>query len=432
MQGFGDIRKVKELWKRVLYTAMMLVVYRLGVQIPISGVDGAALASYFEAQRGTLFGMLNMFSGGALGQFSIFALGIMPYITSSIILQLATVVVPTVERWSKEGEVGRRRINQMTRYGTIILCLVQGAFLSLQLKNIPSPLGVPIVTDTHWSFAPVSAISMTAGTAFIMWLGEQITERGIGNGISLIIFAGIIARIPVGIAQTYTLMVNEELNLLAMLIAGVVMVGFIAAIIFMERSHRRIPVQYAKRVVGRRTYGGQTTYLPLRLNTSGVIPPIFASALLTLPYTFRSWGVMEKASQYLLPSSFFYNLLYVALIIVFAYFYTAVVFPPKDVADNLKRNGGFVPGKRPGKATADYIEFVLARITFVGALYLSAICVLPVVLVAFANVPFHFGGTGLLIVVGVVLDTLGQAESYLITRNYEGFMGGLRIRGRHG
>lgn len=430
MQGFADIPKIEELWKKGLYTLLMIFVYRLGVQVPISGVDSGALMSFFQSQSGTLYGMINLFSGGALEQFSIFALGIMPYVTSSIIMQLGTVVIPQLERLSKEGEVGRRRINQYTRYGTVALCFVQGIFLALNLQNLPTPTGAPVVSDPGWTFILISTLSMTAGTALIMWLGEQITERGIGNGISLIIFAGIVSQVPSGIAQTYTQLATEELNLVVMLIVLIAMVGFIAAIIFMERSHRRLPVQYAKRVIGRKVYGGQTTYLPLRLNSAGVIPPIFASALLMLPATFQiAW-----LQRFLDPMSFMYNLLYGVLIIGFTYFYTAVTFNPKDVADNLKRQGGFVPGKRPGKATADYIEYVMARITLVGAIYLAAVCVVPVALISWGKVPFYFGGTSLLIVVGVVLDTVGQMESYLIARNYEGFVGagGVRIRGRHG
>jgi preprotein translocase subunit SecY len=381
--------------------------------------------------------MFNMFSGGALEQLSIFALGIMPYVSASIILQLLTVVVPTLERLQKEGEQGRRRINQYTRYGTVGLSLIQSFFIARWLESANMSYGRigQVVADPGLGFELLTMVSLTTGTAFIMWLGEQITERGVGNGISLIIFAGIVADMPDGVVRLWQKATMGDITTFNLaMIAGVV-VAVIAVIIFFERGQRRIPVQYAKRVVGRKTYGGQASHLPLKVNSSGVIPPIFASSILLFPAQLASFiqtPWMQKVADSMNPGDWRYNTVYVLLIVFFCYFYTAVTFNPVDVADNMKKHGGFIPGIRPGKRTAEYIDRVLSRITFGGAIYISAVCVLPTLLQSNLKVPFYFGGTGLLIVVGVALDTVQQIESHLITRHYEGFTGpkGPRIRGR--
>jgi len=366
-----------------------------------------------------------MFAGGAFSNFSIFALGIMPYISSSIILQLLTVAVPHLERLSKEGESGRRKITQYTRYGTIGLSMIQGFGIAWGLQHMASPSGAPIVLQIGWSFIFMTIITLTSGTAFLMWLGETITEKGIGNGISLIIFAGIVCRMPAAIGNTYQLITAGELGVLVILLLSVMMVLVIGAIVFVEGGQRRIPVQYAKRIVGRKMYGGQTTHLPLKINSAGVIPPIFASSVIMFPATianFAQEGWLKKISGYLIPGNFGYEILYVALIFFFCFFYTAVTIKPDDMADNMKKFGGFVPGIRPGKKTAEYIEEILERLTFSGAIYVSIICVLPSILIGQFNIPFYFGGTALLIVVGVAMDTAGQIESHLLTRQYEGFI----------
>ena len=413
----------------------MLAVYRLGVHVPTPGIDRQAMAAFFEQQKGTLFGFLNLFSGGALETFSVFSLGIMPYISASIILQLLTVVFPYLERLSKEGEAGRRKITQYTRYGTVVLSIVQGIMISVGLEGTQGPGGHSLVLNPGWSFRIMTVITLTSGTAFIMWLGEQMTERGIGNGISLIIFAGIVARLPSAVSTTLEFMRNGELGPLVALVILVLSVGVVGAIIFVERGQRRIPVQYAKRVVGRKMYGGQTQHLPLKINTANVIPPIFASSILIFPATlaqFANYPLVQTISGALAPGSVLHDLVYILLIIFFAFFYTAVVFNPSDVAENMKKFGGYIPGIRPGQKTAEYIERVLSRITLSGAIYLCIVSLLPTLLVRQFNVPFYFGGTALLIVVGVALDTVAQMETHLISRNYEGFMKRGRLRGRRG
>jgi len=433
LEGFQNATKIAELRKRIFFTFAMLAVYRVGVAVPTPGIDGQALAGFFEQAKNTVFGLVNLFSGGALERFSIFALGIMPYISSSIILQLLTVVIPPLERLSKEGELGRRKITQYTRYGTVGLALLQGLFISMGLEQIRTPSGGSVVFHPGWEFRLMTMITLSAGTAFIMWLGEQITERGIGNGISLIIFAGIVANLPSAITSTVEFVREGELSIFVVLAILALMVAVVAAVIFMERGHRRIPVQYAKRVVGRRVYGGQSSHLPLKLNTAGVIPPIFASSVLVFPATIAGFAGnpwMRSLGDALKPGTLTYDLFYVALIIFFCYFYTAVVFNPVDVADNMKKNGGFVPGIRPGQRTAEYMDRILSRITLSGAIYISLICVLPTLLIGSLNVPFYFGGTALLIVVGVALDTVAQIETQIIMRNYEGFMKRGRLRGR--
>jgi preprotein translocase subunit SecY len=437
ISGFQNISKIPELRNRILFTFAMLAVYRVGVFVPTPGIDTQALGAFFEAQTkgGSLLGLIDMFTGGALSQFSVFALGIMPYISASIILQLLTVVIPYLERLSKEGEAGRKKITQYTRYGTVGLSGIQGMGIAFGLENMKSPLGDLVVPTPGWSFRIMAVLTLTAGTAFLMWLGERISENGIGNGISMIIFAGIVARFPTAIFNTIQLLRTGEMSIFMMLIIGVVMIAVVGAIIFMERGHRKIPVQYAKRVVGRKVYGGSSTHLPLRVNTAGVIPPIFASSLLMFPATIANFieaGWAQNIANWLSPGAIFYNVLYILLIVFFCYFYTAVQFNPVDVADNMKKYGGYIPGIRPGKRTADYIDKVLTRITLGGALYLSAVCVLPTILIAQFNVPFYFGGTALLIVVGVALDTMTQVESHMLTRHYEGFLKKGRLKGRRG
>lgn len=444
--GLVNMFRIPELRKRIIYTLALLAVYRIGIFVSTPGVDRGIMQDYLKTSSGSgtgLMGMLNMLSGGALEQLSVFALGITPYVTSSIIMQLMTVVVPSLERMQKEGEQGRRKINQFTRYGTIIVSIVQGVMLAQWLKGI-NQNGQSVV-DADWAasvggfgFTIMTVLTLTTGTAFIMWLGERIQENGIGNGTSMIIFAGIVAGLP---RALYSLAVGVRENTYTIpevAILGVVVLVVIFAIVFMERGQRRIPVQYAKRIVGNKQYGGQSTHLPLKVNTSGVIPPIFASSLLMFPATLASmfddssWA--QGLQQALLPGSWQYMTLFVALIVFFAFFYTAMVFNPVDVADNLKKFGGFVPGVRPGRETAEYIDHVLSRITFAGALYLSVICLLPSLIqnITSNQVPFYFGGTGLLIVVGVALDTAQQIEGHLITRHYDGFAGaqGPRIKGR--
>jgi len=425
LEGLGGVSKIPELQRRILFTFLLLAVYRIGVYIPTPGIDNVALLSYFEQAKGSLFGMMDMFAGGAFSNFSIFALGIMPYISSSIILQLLTVAIPHLERLSKEGEAGRRKITQYTRYGTVVLSTIQGFGIAWGLQQMAGPSGSPIVLQPGWSFVIMTVITLTSGTAFIMWLGETITEKGIGNGISLIIFAGIVCRMPAAIGSTYQLATSGELGVLVILGITLMMVFVIGAIVFVEGGQRRIPVQYAKRIVGRKMYGGQTTHLPLKINSAGVIPPIFASSVIMFPATIanfapQSW--MKDIASYLLPGKVGYELLYVAFIFFFCFFYTAVTFKPDDVADNMKKFGGYVPGIRPGKKTAEYIEDILEKLTFSGAIYVSLVCVLPSILISYFNTPFYFGGTALLIVVGVAMDTASQVESHLLTRQYEGFM----------
>lgn len=431
----GDIQglaKIPELKRRLLITFVLLAVYRIGAHVPVPGVDAAALANFFNRGQGNLLGLVDMFAGGALRRMSVFALGIMPYISASIILQLLTVVVPTLEKLSKEGEQGRKKIVQWTRYGTVVLAVVQGFGIAVGLENM-APNGISVVLTPGFGFRVMTVITLAAGTAFIMWLGEQITERGIGNGISLIIFAGIVAGLIPAIANTFRLVGAGQLNILLVLLLVIVMVGVIFAIVWVERAQRRIPVQYAKRVVGRKVYGGQSTHLPLKVNTAGVIPPIFASSLLMFPTTigqFFDHPWVRTVTDMLLPGRVLHDLLYVVLIFFFAYFYTAVTFNPVDVAENMKKYGGYIPGIRPGQKTAEYIDKVLSRLTFWGALYVSTICVIPTLMITWFNVPFYFGGTGLLIVVGVAIDTVAQIETHLITRHYEGLIGSRRIRGR--
>ncbi len=437
--GFQNIPKIPELRKRVIITFLLLAVYRVGVHVPTPGIDTQALVAFFEQQKGTLFGLIDLFSGGALRQLSVFALGIMPYISASIIFQLLTVVIPYLEKLSKEGEAGRKKITQYTRYATVVLSIIQGFGISISLERMAGPGGQSVVLDPGWAFRFMTIITLTAGTAFIMWLGEQITERGIGNGISLIIFAGIVAGIPSAFANTFRLYRTGEMSPLFIIFLFAMMIVVVGIIVFAEQGQRRIPVQYAKRVVGRKMYGGQSTHLPLKVNMAGVIPPIFASSILMFPLTITQFLPQDVLESYpwittilnsLGPATILYNLLYVVFIIFFCYFYTAVIFNPVDVADNMKKYGGYIPGIRPGKKTSDYIDKVLTRITLGGALYVAAVCVLPSILIYKLNIPFYFGGTALLIVVGVAMDTVSQMESHMLSRHYEGFMKKGQIKGR--
>ena len=452
---------IAELRKRVLFTLGMLVVYRIGGHIPTPGINTAALAQLVEQARGTMFGLYNMFSGDNLSRMTIFALGIMPYISASIILQLLTVVWPYLERISKEGELGRRKITQYTRYGTIALSIVQSMGIAIWLERSTQIAGgLPLVYSPGWGFRLMTVLTLTTGTTLIMWLGEQITERGIGNGMSLIIYAGIVVGLPSAVITTFDQLRTGQMGLIRLVLLIVVMVFVIAAIIFVERGSRRITVQYAKRVVGRRMYGGASTHIPLKVNTGGVIPVIFASSILAFPATIAQMFAndpthwMTRVTDQLTMGMPLYNLMYVSLIIFFAYFYTAIIFNPDDVAENMRKYGGFVPGIRPGKRTAEYIDTILTRITLAGALYLALIAILPDFLITgfrVAPIPyigdwldaalpafitqgmgltFYFGGTTLLIVVGVAMDTIQQVESQLIMRHYDGFMKKTRIRGR--
>jgi preprotein translocase subunit SecY len=447
--GFANMFRIPELRKRIFYTLGMLAAYRVGIFVSTPGVDRAIMQDYLKQSSGGggggFAGLFNFFSGGALEQASVFALGIMPYVTSSIIMQLMTVVVPALERLNKEGEQGRRKINQYTRYGAVFVAIVQGVMLSQWLKSSVKDANGQSVVDADWAaafggvgFTLMTVITLATGTAFIMWLGERIQEKGIGNGTSMIIFSGIVSGIPAAIYQTVVGVREGTYQGYEIAVLGLVIFVVIFAIVFIERGQRRIPVQYAKRIVGNKQYGGQATHLPLKVNTSGVIPPIFASSLLVFPQTLVSladqqeWATSIQAA--LQPGTWQYMTLYVLMIIFFAFFYTAMVFNPVDVADNLKKFGGFVPGVRPGRETAEYIDHVLTRITFAGAVYLSVVCVMPSLIQSIVSnqVPFYFGGTGLLIVVGVALDTAQQIEGHLITRHYDGFAGpdGPRIRGR--
>ncbi|MBI2466393.1 MAG: preprotein translocase subunit SecY [Candidatus Rokubacteria bacterium] len=429
LQNLQNVTKIPELKRRLLITLGLLAAYRLGAHVPTPGVDGEALARYFDSVQGTLLGLVDLFSGGNLRRLTVFALGIMPYISASIILQLLTVVIPALERLAKEGEAGRKKITQYTRYGTIGLSAFQSLFIAIGLESMNDPAGVTMVPNPGWGFRLLTMMTLTAGTALIMWLGEQISEKGIGNGISLIIFAGIVVRIPSALVATYTLLSTGEMKPLVVLGIALLMVAVTGAVVMMQEGQRKIPVQYAKRVVGRRVYGGQSTHIPLRINTAGVIPVIFASSIILFPATLArfvpTWwmqAISDALSPGRGPQHALYYLLYMGFIIFFTYFYTAIVFNPSDLADNMKKYGGFIPGVRPGKRTAEFIDRTLTRITLPGAMFLALISVLPDFLIQLFNVPFFFGGTSLLIVVGVALDTVRQMESHLLMRHYEGFL----------
>jgi preprotein translocase subunit SecY len=460
LDSIRNIFSIPDLRKRVFFTLILLAVYRIGAQIPSPGISAPALEEFWQMQRGTILGFVDLFTGRSMSRMTIFALGIMPYISASIILQLLQVVWPYLERLSKEGELGRKKITQYTRYGTILICLIQSFGISIFLESLRSPASnLPIVPNPGWGFRFLTILTMTTGTVFIMWLGEQISERGIGNGISLIIFAGIVVSLPSGIQSILAGIRSGDMSPLRMLFLLALMLGVIVAIVFVERGQRRIPVSYAKRVVGRKIYGGQSTHLPLRVNTGGVIPIIFAASIVTIPSTIAQMVkvpfIQNIAMQFGMGMPL-YNLLYIAAIIFFTYFYVSIIFNPSDVADNLRKYGGFIPGIRPGKNTSDFIDSVLSRITLVGAIYLAAVAVLPEFMITGfkvsalpfigdfldANLPswftqglnvnFYFGGTSILIVVGVAMDTMQQIEAQLVMRHYDGFMRRGRLKGRRG
>lgn len=436
MANLGDSSKHSDLVKRILFTLGILAVYRVGVHVPTPGVDSSAVMAFFQAQSAGIFGLFNTFTGGALSQFSIFALGIMPYISASIIFQLLTSAVPFLEALKKEGEHGRRKINQYTRYSTVILAVIQGYGISTWLMNSTSPDGKPLVISPVVAFIPfqiMTIVTLCAGTCFIMWLGEQITERGIGNGSSLIIFTGIAASIPSGASKLLTLLKNNEMSSAVALLLILMMVAIIAAVIFMEVGQRRISIQYSQKGAGMQAMSSPSSHLPIKINFSGVIPPIFASSLLMFPATMAQFvhaPWLKSLQESLSPSGTIYNVLFVSLIVFFCFFYTEIVFNPVEVAENLKKYGGFIPNVRAGKNTSDYIQKVLDRVNVGGAIYLSVVCILPGLLISLANVPFYFGGTSLLILVGVALDTTQQIQSYMINQKYEGFLKGAKVRSR--
>ena len=432
--GIQNIARIPELRARIFFTFGMLAVYRVGCAVVTPGINTNVIRDFFEQMSGTAFGMFNLFSGGALQQMSIFSLGIMPYISATIIFQLLTVVIPQLEQLKKEGEQGQKKINQWSRYATIVLALFQGMLIATALEN--GQFGQGAVMNPGWGFRLMTMITLTTGTAFIMWLGEQVTERGIGNGISLVIFSSIVVAIPSGMFQMFDLIQTDQFSPLQAIFLLGFMLALIAGVVFVERAQRRIPIQHARRVVGKRVTQGGMSYFPLRVNTAGVIPPIFASSLLMIPSTLRQFTespeLQQAIDQYMNPGGFQYNLVYMGLIIFFCFFYTSIMINPVDVSENIKRFGGYIPGIRPGANTAEHIDKVLSRLTFVGAVYVAVICIVPVILAGRMNIPFYFGGTALLICVGVSLDTIGQIEAHLVSREYDGFVKGGRVRGRLG
>ncbi len=425
-KGVENIALVPELRVKIFWTFLLLCCYRLGVHVPVPGIDVSALAHFFQSIEGSVFALLDMFSGGGLSNVSVFALGIMPYISASIIFQLLQVISPDVKRMAKEeGQAGKRKITQYTRYLTVFITIIQGFGIATLLEGMRSPEGALVVADPGWTFRLVTILTLVTGTTLLMWLGEQITSRGIGNGISLIIFSGIVVGIPSAIFRSFQLISAGDMNVIIAVAILVMMLAVLVGIVFMERAQRRVPIHYAKRQVGRKVYGGQTTHLPLRINTAGVIPPIFAQSLLLFPATVGGFSQAEWVQtivSWFQPTSIIYNLVFVGLIFFFCYFYTAIVFDPKDVSENLKRAGGFIPGIRPGEKTQEYLDAVLSRLTLWGGIYISCISVLPMLLIAQFNVPFYFGGTSLLILVGVAIDFMGQVESAMISQQYEGLM----------
>jgi preprotein translocase subunit SecY len=438
--------RIPDLKRRLIVTGALIAIYRIGCYIPTPGIDGAALAEFFnrlsKTQGGTIFGIINMFSGGAMERLTIFALGIMPYISSSIILQLLTAVIPALEKLAKEGKAGYEKINQYTRYGTLLLSVVQSFFIALWLENPARFEGLRIVMQPGWGFRILTVLTLTTGTIFIMWLGEQIQERGIGNGISLVITAGIISRMPAAINQLFVLVspfspARRQIQPFTLLVMAVFLVAVVFSVIMITQGQRKIPVQYARRIVGRKIYGGQSTYIPLKVDTSGVIAIIFAQSIILFPATLASFipnPAFQRLAQGLIRGQVLYTAVYAMLIIFFCYFYTAIVFNPNDLAENMKKYGGFIPGIRPGSSTAEYLDFIMTRITLAGASFIAIIAIFPDFIMAWLKVPYlvasFFGGTGILIIVGVMLDTLKQIESHLLTHHYEGFIKGGHIRGR--
>ncbi|MDP6979834.1 MAG: preprotein translocase subunit SecY [Myxococcota bacterium] len=432
--GIQNIGRIPELRARILFTFAMLAVYRVGCAVVTPGIDTNVIRDFFEQMSSTVFGMFNLFSGGALQQMSIFSLGIMPYISASIIFQLLTVVIPQLEQLKKEGEQGQKKINQWTRYATIVLAMFQSMLIATALEG--GQFGQGAVMNPGWGFRLMTVITLTTGTAFIMWLGEQVTERGIGNGISLVIFASIVVAIPSGVFQMLDLIQTDQFTPLQVIFFLLFVVALVGGVVFVERAQRRIPIQHAKRVVGKRVTQGSMSYFPLRVNTAGVIPPIFASSLLMIPTTLRQFtdspAIQQLLDTHLNPGGFTYNAVYMVLIVFFCFFYTAIIMNPTDISENIKKSGGYIPGIRPGANTAEHIDKVLSRLTFVGAVYVAVICIVPVILAGRMNIPFYFGGTALLIAVSVSLDTISQIEAHLVAREYDGFVKSGRIRGRLG
>jgi preprotein translocase subunit SecY len=432
LKKFQDIFSIPELKRRILFTIGLLIVYRIGGHITVPGVNPIALKAFFQNQAGTIFALYDLFAGGNLGRATIFALGIMPYISASIIIQLLQAVIPYFEKLAKEGEEGRKKITQYTRYGTVGLALIQSVGISLFLENM-NVGGVPVVPFGGLPFKLLTMITLTAGTIFVMWLGEQISERGIGNGISLIIMIGIVARYPTDFLNTWRALTLGQITPLRLVLLLVIMVFVIGGVILITQGQRRIPVQYAKRIVGRKVYGGRSQYIPLRVNTAGVIPIIFAQSIMVFPTTIATFfraDFLDTFRIWLSPGSWLYISIYAIIIIFFTYFYTAIVLNPVDLAENMRKYGGFIPGIRPGRRTSDYIDGILSRVTLPGALFLAFIAILPDIMMRRGGLPFMFGGTGLLIVVGVMLDTLQQIETHLLMRHYDGFMKKGRLRGR--
>ncbi len=441
LSALANIFKIPDLKRRILITAGLLIVYRIGCYVSTPGIDGAALSQFFQqigkTTGGSLLGIINMFAGGAMERATIFALGIMPYISSSIILQLLTAVIPALEKLSKEGRAGYEKINQYTRYGTVLLAIIQSFFIALWLEDPARFQGLMIVANPGWAFRLLTMITLTAGTIFIMWLGEQIQERGIGNGISLIITIGIISRTPAAGYQLFSSLKMQQIQPFTLLIMAALFVGVVLAVTFVTQGQRKIPVQYARRIVGRKIYGGQSTYIPLKVNTAGVIAIIFAQALILFPATLASFipnPAFQRWAQLLVRGHLLYTTVYAVLIIFFCYFYTAIVFNPVDLSQNLKKYGGFIPGVRPGASTTEYLDYVMTRITLAGALFIAFIAIFPDFIMAWLKVPYlvasFFGGTAILIVVGVMLDTVRQLESHLLMHHYDGFIKTGRIRGR--
>ena len=446
LSALANSFKIPDLKRRLIITAILIGVYRIGCYVPTPGIDGGELARFFErlskTQGGALFGIINMFSGGAMERLTIFALGIMPYISSSIILQLLTAVIPALEKLAKEGKAGYEKINQYTRYGTVVLSLIQSYFISLWLENPAHFEGAKIVLYPGWGFRILTVLTLTCGTIFIMWLGEQIQERGIGNGISLVITAGIISRIPVALNQLFVLISpfapsRRQIQPITLAIMAILLVAVVFAVIMITQGQRKIPVQYARRIVGRKIFGGQSTYIPLKVDTAGVIAIIFAQSIILFPATMATFipnPAFQRFAQGLVRGHLAYTFIYAVLIIFFCYFYTAIVFNPHDLSENMKKYGGFVPGIRPGQATADFLDYVMTRITLAGAVFIAVIAIFPDFLMAWLKVPYlvasFFGGTGVLIIVGVMLDTIKQIESHLLMHHYEGFLRSGRIKGR--
>ncbi|MDR3049072.1 MAG: preprotein translocase subunit SecY [Elusimicrobiota bacterium] len=441
LKSFADIFRVPELQKRVFFTLAIIVAYRIGAMIPVPGVNAEAIQSLFNAQGNGLLGFLDLFSGGALSRMSIFSLGIMPYINASIILSLlqGAHVIPYLDRLAKEGEQGRKKLTQITRYGTLIIGTIQSVGLTMAISKMPTPSGMPIALDPSMSWMMMTVLTLITGTALIMWLGEQVSERGIGNGISLIIFAGIIERLPSAVVGVIRLVQLEEFSILSALFLVVIVMAVLLAVVWVETAQRKIPVNYAKRMVGRKMYGGQSSFLPIKVDQSGVIAVIFAVSLLSAPLTIAQFApnltvfgfpLAQQISNWFAHGSIVYSLVYALLVIFFCYFYNSISFNPKDLAENMKKSGGFIPGIRPGEPTSSHIQKILERVTLGGALFVACIAVLPDYMRNVLNAPFFFGGTSLLIVVGVSLDTIGQIESHLIMRHYEGFMKEGRIKGR--